>query len=301
MPQFTVTKGPINGEVFPFGGEVVFVGRAAENDIQLKIGQVSRKHFKVYSTGDKIYVEDLNSKNGTAVNGDMIVPGKGVELQENDIISIANIELKVTGLPDAKPAESDPPESEAPDFDVKTAGSAGTERRRGERKNMDLIWGVTELLRQSMDINEILEKVLGYVLGTLPRIDTAVIVLYDQKRKGIWETVSQSRAEKETKRIGYSSDVVNRVLTEGKSIRMSNTKFEPPEEISASITDLGINSTMCVPMISSGEMIGAIYVDSRGPYGFRRDDLLLLNSLSGPVAVAVEKAILAATLKENPV
>jgi len=32
-------------------------------------------------------------------------------------------------------------------------------------------------------------------------------------------------------------------------------------------------------------------VDSlQGPYGFRRDDLLLLNSLSGSVAVAIENA-----------
>jgi hypothetical protein len=41
-------------------------------------------------------------------------------------------------------------------------------------------------------------------------------------------------------------------------------------------------------------MLGVIYVDSlTGPYGFRKEDLLLLKTLSGPVAVAIEKAALA--------
>jgi hypothetical protein len=51
-------------------------------------------------------------------------------------------------------------------------------------------------------------------------------------------------------------------------------------------------------MISSSEILGAIYVDSiRGPFGFRNDDLLMLEGLSGPVAVTVEKSILAARLE----
>jgi hypothetical protein len=48
-------------------------------------------------------------------------------------------------------------------------------------------------------------------------------------------------------------------------------------------------------MISNSEMRGVIYVDSRrAPYGFRKEDLMLLNTLSGPVAVSIEKAILTA-------
>ncbi len=291
MPQLTIVKGPFKGQKFSFDGEAVFIGRSAENDVQLKIGQVSRKHFKIYRVGEKSYITDLESKNGTFLGSEAVAPGTGVEIKDNDIIRIANSELKVTGL---LAAEKEPKR----DVEVvlgKVAAS-GKERRTGERKNLDLIWGVTELLRQNMGMDEILQKVIDYIMDSLPRIDTAVIALYDKKRKEVWDTVAKSKEKNKFNRIEYSKEIINRVLRQEKSTRMSDMKYEAPEDITDSITELGIKSVMCVPMISSGSTLGAIYVDSRGPYGFRKDDLLLLNSLSGPVAVAVEKAILAATL-----
>ena len=241
MPKFTVTKGPLEGQNFSFGGEVIFIGRSADNDIQLKIGQVSRKHFKIYRVEKKTYVEDLNSKNGTYVNGEMFVPGKGAEVKEHDVISIANTELKLTGLPGVKPMpeEQEPPLDKGVDSPPSKAHI--DDRRVGERNNMDLIWGVTELLRKDMDIDDVLQKVLGYILDSLPRIDTAVIVLFDEKRKEVWDTVSKSRQEKNAKKIRYSIDILEKVMKERKSIRMSDMNYEAPEDITDSINELGIS------------------------------------------------------------
>lgn len=291
MPKLTVTKGPLKGQTFSFGGESIFVGRSAENDIHLKVGQVSRKHFKIYSDGKKSYIEDLISKNGTAINGETIVPGKVIEVRDNDIITIANTELMLTGLPKAKVA------THAVDAGTEKQTKPAKERRGGDRKTLDLIWGVTEILRETADITEVLDKVTTYLLNALPRIDTSVILLYDKKRAKVWDTVAKVRHEDPYQKIQYSKNIVDRVTSEGKAIRMSNMKYENPDDLTDSIQELGIKSIMCVPLISNAEILGAIYVDSRGTYGFRKDDLLLLNSLSGPVAVAVEKAILAATLQ----
>jgi GAF domain-containing protein len=91
---------------------------------------------------------------------------------------------------------------------------------------------------------------------------------------------------------------VGRVLEEGKAIRMSNTDYEAPDDFSESMSTMKIGSAMCVPVISNSVMRGAIYVDSiHVPYGFRKDDLLLLNSLSGPVAVIIENEMLSLKLK----
>ena len=95
--------------------------------------------------------------------------------------------------------------------------------------------------------------------------------------------------------------IVDRVIKDGKAIRMSNTKYEASKDISDSITDLKIKSVMCVPLISNEEILGAIYVDAReGFTDSERMICLLLNSLSGPIAVAVEKAILTSELEAVP-
>jgi len=300
MPKLIVTKGPMKGKVFFFGGHVVSAGRASENDIQLEGREISRKHFKLVLKNDSLYIEDLKSRNGTLLNGKEIVPGEGFEVKENDVLSIGNSEFQLSGLPGVK----DSPEK-APSFQPPETGSDGEEkpfkeRRSMERKSLELIWEITELLRLSLSINEVLEKVLKHIMTSLPRIDTAVILLYDQQKEEFVANFSTERFENVMEEVPYSKSIVDRVIKSGKAIRMSNTKYEASKDISDSINDLNIKSIMCVPLISNEETLGVIYVDSRGVYGFRKDDLLLLNSVSGPIAVAVERAMLASELEAMP-
>jgi GAF domain-containing protein len=79
------------------------------------------------------------------------------------------------------------------------------------------------------------------------------------------------------------------VANEKKSIRMSNTDFELPLSYIEKGDTLEIKSAMGVPIISGNELLGVIYIESIKPYGFRKKDQFLLNSLVGPIAVAIEK------------
>jgi len=302
MPKLIVTKGPMKGKMLFFAGDVVFAGRSSDNDIQLEGREISRKHFKFVKKAKKLYIEDLKSRNGTRLNGELIIPGREFVINEDDKLSIANSEFVLTGLSEDKDLSQhvspDQQTPEAGDFEDET--KSYKERRSLDRKNLELIWEVTELLRQSMGINEVLEKVLKQIMNSLPRIDTAAILLYDMRKEEIVETFASERFESVMEEVHFSQSIVKRVIKEGKAVRMSNTKYEASKDISDSITDLKIKSVMCVPLISNEEVLGAIYVDARGVYGFRKDDLLLLNSLSGPIAVAIEKAMLAFELESVP-
>ena len=55
----------------------VTIGRSPEADIIIKDNIVSRKHARVFKSGNKYYIEDLNSTNGVFVNGKK-VKGKTV-------------------------------------------------------------------------------------------------------------------------------------------------------------------------------------------------------------------------------
>ena len=302
MPKLIVTKGPMNGNILFFGGDVVFAGRSSDNDIQLEGREISRKQFKFVKKGKKLYIEDLKSRNGTRINGQLIVPGREFVVNEDDKLSIANSEFLISGISEKKDTRQQVSHDQQPpeviEFEDET--KSFKERRSPDRKNLELIWEITELLRQSMGINEVLEKVLKHIMNSLPRIDTAAILLYDMRKEEIVETFATERFESVMEEVHFSKSIVDRVIKDGKAIRMSNTKYEASKDLSDSITDLKIMSVMCVPMISNEEVLGVIYVDARGGYGFRKDDLLLLNSLSGPIAVAVEKAMLTSELESVP-
>ena len=56
---------------------------------------VSRKHCLITSMNGKYFVQDLKSVNHTLVNGIMIPPYELMELENNDILSVADIEFRV--------------------------------------------------------------------------------------------------------------------------------------------------------------------------------------------------------------
>ena len=49
------------------------IGRAYDNDIVVQDAAVSRHHASVGMKGGRVYVKDMQSTNGTAVNGETII------------------------------------------------------------------------------------------------------------------------------------------------------------------------------------------------------------------------------------
>ena len=94
--QLVVHAGPLAGKGFPITGNVLTFGRDPDNDITLDDTQVSRNHARLMRQGDEVILEDLDSTNGTLVNGKPIV-GQQV-LQPADIISIGSSVFGVKGF-----------------------------------------------------------------------------------------------------------------------------------------------------------------------------------------------------------
>lgn len=63
------TSGIQNGMEFIIRKSVTTLGRALDNDIVLEAGDISRHHARLEFSDDQIRVVDLNSTNGTRVNG----------------------------------------------------------------------------------------------------------------------------------------------------------------------------------------------------------------------------------------
>jgi pSer/pThr/pTyr-binding forkhead associated (FHA) protein len=79
------------GERFDlFGG--LSVGRSPDADIRIEDRYASGIHLRVYSRGPAYYVEDLNSTNGTYLNG-AVLEGEA-ELSDLDEIKIGDTEFR---------------------------------------------------------------------------------------------------------------------------------------------------------------------------------------------------------------
>lgn len=66
------TSGAQNGTEFIVRKPVTTVGRALDNDIVIESGDISRHHARLELADDQIRIVDLNSTNGTRVNGKTI-------------------------------------------------------------------------------------------------------------------------------------------------------------------------------------------------------------------------------------
>ncbi|RMF39190.1 MAG: FHA domain-containing protein, partial [Chloroflexi bacterium] len=67
--QLVVELGPHIGQTFTLSKASVSIGRAPGNDVVIEEPQVSRQHARLTRRGDLMVLEDLNSTNGTFVNG----------------------------------------------------------------------------------------------------------------------------------------------------------------------------------------------------------------------------------------
>ena len=87
-PRLVIISGKNSGAAF-FIKATLSLGRAESNTVTLKDAKVSRQHAQIQKQGEQYVLVDLNSANGTYVNGERIeehVLSNGDEIQIGDTI-----------------------------------------------------------------------------------------------------------------------------------------------------------------------------------------------------------------------
>lgn len=95
----SVLEGFERGRVFADLSTPVSIGREIENTIQLNDDRVSRFHAKMQDDGGRVILTDLDSTNGTRVNGH---PVQIRVLQPGDLVTIGRCVLRFGDLPAMK-------------------------------------------------------------------------------------------------------------------------------------------------------------------------------------------------------
>ena len=90
-----------------------------------------------------------------------------------------------------------------------------------------------------------------------------------------------------------SRSVFNEVVKSGKPLVLRDAVNDPHFQSAQSVVSLQLRSIMCVPFISKGETIGALYVENRSIRNrFKEDDLPPLILFANQASVAIENAAL---------
>lgn len=292
MAKLYILAGPEKGKSFVLGSDLMTIGRGPESDIRLSDKSVSRKHLEIVRREDKYFIKDLRSKNGTYINEEQIKPGKRLELEQGQSVAIGKTLFCV--IEHLGEDEDLTPVLDSVDL-AKEMIQSGTvfvqDRPMTPQKNMELLYKVSDILKQSLDINQILAHILRNLLDLLKRIDRGVFIVVDEKTGELSDPIFLIKKKTGEPSKSFSRTIVNRVMNGGKPVVMLDTLNEDEADLSDSMHSMKVRSVMCVPLISRSRLRGVIYVDSvNKPYGFRRDDLSLLSALSVPTAIAIENA-----------
>ena len=125
MPKLIVTTETAGKIAYELTDDLISIGRASDNTIVIEDPSVSGRHAQLERTGDTYRLRDLDSTNGSRING---IPIKETALRFDDRIRFGGIEARfesdVTGsqpLPKAKEIDATPAELSVAPIDFANA------------------------------------------------------------------------------------------------------------------------------------------------------------------------------------
>jgi transcriptional regulator with GAF, ATPase, and Fis domain len=244
--------------------------------------------LKIVKRGDRYFLTDLRSRNGTFFDRAYLYPGAEVQAKEGVLIAVGmSVICLGKGCIEQAISFQDTMELKKEIFGQTAA--LEDRRRESNEEKLDFLNKVSGLLTKGIPITEALEQILGHIFDLLKRIDRSAFILVDPNTRVIKQTVSRSDIPGNKKVQPYSKRVVDRVLKEKKPVVISNVQTEE-DELVDTLKVLKIECVMCVPISFGSDIFGVIYLDSRQrPYGFRESDVSVFIELGQQVAIFMEK------------
>ena len=262
--------------------EVVF-GRDAAADVRLDDPKLSRRHCRVYRGQDGWHVADLGSRNGTAVNGTLVIDDR---LDQGDTIEIGRTRV-VVGFPSAREdvtdlariAPTEPPDPNVP-RDVADL--------RREVRAMSHLMALNAKIGEAETEDSLLDAILDAAIelleagrGFLVLAGSDHLVVRRARRRG-GEALDDPCSS-------LSVSVALATIREDRSVLTEDAVADGRFDTRDSVVRLGLRSIVCSPMRFRGRVLGAIYLDDDDRAGaFNVRDVRLLEAFAGQAAVALE-------------
>jgi pSer/pThr/pTyr-binding forkhead associated (FHA) protein len=293
MAKIQVLEGPMKGVQFEIDKEVIFVGRAPENDVQIRDNAASRKHLKIFSVESCYFIEDLKTRNGTMINGEPLDAGFSQLITENDLIQLGSSVIRLEGIGANKPPitveniEPHPPEkTNEPRSSI---AYSGEERRSRAFQEMTFIYDLLQLMGEASNTDQLLEKVTESLFESYPRIDKVSAFLFDDGKNRMEEIVSRSKQDSDKRKTSYTRAILDQVVQDGKIVTVF-LKADAARDGFTNVQDtVALMAVICLPLMIGEKVRGAIYIEGfRESNPVRKEDFLLLKTIKRLLELSLE-------------
>ena len=289
------------------------IGRTAGHEIVLDHHGISREHAVITQDTGKYFVTDLDSRNGTYVNGRAIK--EKTELEDGDLLRFCDLELVFIehdhpledGL-NLSDSEIKRQQSEAQlsriilvDTELHEGHSIKSKITLNEKrptltsaKASIKLQAVMEISRNlGASVDQVLPQLIENLLKIFPQADCAYILLHEEQTQRLELKAFLHRDPNNRESIRISRSILEKV-SQGKHAVLSDdvandSQFGPTD----SIISYNICSVMAVPIMDydRSEVFGVIQVDARSQgQKFTSEDLDLLVALSYQIAIVYQNA-----------
>jgi pSer/pThr/pTyr-binding forkhead associated (FHA) protein len=161
MPKLIVSIDGVVIKEFQLTKDRTTLGRRPYNDIVIYNLAVSGEHGALQMTGGEVYLEDLNSTNGTYVNGKSI---KKQLLQNHDTIEVGK--YKIRFVTESTGASAPAPLAEAPaDAVARPGASIKVLSGAAAGREVQLVKVVTTIGKPGVAVAAITRRPLGFVVA----------------------------------------------------------------------------------------------------------------------------------------
>jgi len=293
------------------------IGRSSENTIVIDAQTVSRKHAVIVSREDKYYVNDLDSHNGTFLNGKKINIST---IEDHDRISFGNLSFLFLRKSKTKPLTKDRlidanstisldrDELDPSDFLAYAAENARAEWLQESdapldeaavkpfkqaHRRLSLLYELSERLRSSQNLKQILTHGLDLILKAVSPAQRALFLLHTGSGGALEVAAGRDRTKGECGNdLQISRTLLDWVLSEKMALMSQNLSDDIRLKDSDSIQLDRHKAVICVPAIARDTVIGALYVDSED-----RLEEMTQEDTAFTVAVANELALTIANIR----
>jgi hypothetical protein len=233
------SQGPSRSAVVREGDSLV-IGRDPDCGLEADDSRVSRRHAQLRWNGEGWFLDDLESKNGTLLNGE---PAGAREVRDGDEISVGGLRATVARITDEQAAA------------LAEAGAAQAENAGRMRSR----------LRDALAPADLLQCFLQAAME-LTRTQRGFVVTVGPDGKLRAEAAAGLSPEAmQDERFQGSVGAVRQALEKRGPVVLSDVRSDPRLGKRPSVVSLGIASLACVPIRRGDTVVGVIYVDSRKP------------------------------------
>lgn len=314
--QLVGITGEFAGKTFPLGTSFL-IGRLDSADLRVSNLEISRRHCQIERVPDGFQVTDLGSRSGTKLNDS---PVQSAPLRTGDLLAIGPHVFRFVVISDEGQPSPDQPGTMAIDdpsaqlmlkeillSEYSLDKQLGTVTEQDQldrlRRHLVTVKEFADAIQTTLDANALIERTLDELFRVFTKMDAGVIFLREQGSGQLAPAAIRRRGKKESGPVGYSTTILKFVEAEQKAVLNLDVSQDERFQHAASVKLGSMRTHICAPLIVRGEVVGAVYLVAGGTEdlatGFDAEDLALLSSLAGTVAVCVKNAALAREVQRN--